>query len=145
MQAPRSRWRIVLIVIVCIVLIGAIGGGVWAYMRGTAPSAVDTNVYQAVSVTDGQVYFGKVTFLSHNFVKITNAYYLQAQADSKTASATDSAAKDASQQNMKLIKLGNKLYGPGSDIVIPGDKVLSYEALNPDGQVGKWLKDNDSK
>ena len=45
----------------------------------TADAAVKGKQYQAVFLTNGQVYFGKVSHVDSSYVKIQDIYYLQVQ------------------------------------------------------------------
>lgn len=137
-KAPKRF--IGLIIVILVIVLGAAGWFMWS--RGqNGSTAIDGNKYQAVSLTDGQIYFGKLHMLNSQYVKVTGAYYLQAQTGKTDTSTSTDTSTD--QNNVKLIKLGNKIYGPEDDIVIAKDQILTYENLNPDGQVAKWLKKND--
>ncbi len=139
-KQPRRRVVkpiLLAILAVAIIVIGWLG---WSSMQSTG-MAIDSSKYQAVSISDGQIYFGKLSVVDNEFVKLTNAYYLQAQPADATDESKGSQQSPA-QGDVKLIKLANKIYGPENEIVIAKSQVLSYENLLPDGQVAKWLKDN---
>src|SRR5476649_1478044 len=68
----------------------------------TASSAVKSKEFQAVFLTNGQVYFGKLTNVSSGYVKLTNIYYLQVQQTVQPSSSSSSAANN---QQVSLAKL----------------------------------------
>ncbi len=131
-----------MIVIAAVVAVVVLVGGWFAWQGMQAPSMViNSSKYQAVSIVDGQIYFGKLSVVNDDYVKLTNAYYLQAQPP-KDTTETDDEAPAAEQNDVKLIKLANKIYGPENEIVIAKSQIVSYENLKSDGQVAKWLKEN---
>lgn len=137
-QDKSRKWFVWPIIIVAICLVLVAGWLAWTNLRG-AGSIAGSGKYQAVTVTDGQIYFGKLSVVDKQHVKLTNAYYLQAEVGE---TATENSDQSTDQNNVKLIKLGNKIYGPDDEIVIAKSQVVSYENLNPSGQVAEWLKDN---
>lgn len=140
-QPSRSRKRWPWVVAIVGLLIAA---AVAAYfMISNQTDGIDSSKYQAVSTTDGQVYFGKLSVMSNGYVRVTGAYYLQTQAD--TATTNGPASQTSSDKNsVKLVKLSNKIYGPESEIFIARDQILSYENLSSSGQVAKWLQQNNN-
>lgn len=134
-----SKWYVWPLIVVAIILALLAGWWAWSNLRGGV--AIDDSKYQAVSITDGQVYFGKLSMLNDEYVKLSNAYYLQAQVG-EGASSEETAEAGSDQNSVKLIKLSNKIYGPEDEIIIPKSQVMSFENLKPDGQVAQWLDKN---
>jgi len=103
------------------------GFGIWKNKTATA-----TN-YQAVFLTNGQVYFGKLAD-SGKYATLEDIYYLQVQ----QIQPTD---KTATQQNkVTLIKLGNELHAPQDKMKINRDQVLFIEDLKDEGKVMQAIK-----
>jgi len=105
---------------------------------------VDKSSYQAVFVNvtgtnGGQVYFGHVTDLSDDFIRLTNVFYIQNQGTTTTADKNSS---------YNLVKLGCELHGPADEMVINRSQVFFWENLKSTGQVsqkiGEWYKSNSS-
>lgn len=140
-RSPRFIKSVaVVIAILAVVVLGWLG---WSKIQGGGGMVIDAGKYQAVSISDGQIYFGKLSAVNDEYVKLSGAYYLQAQpTESEDA---DSKQQPATQGDVKLIKLENKIYGPENEIVIAKSQIISYENLQPEGQVAKWLKDNADK
>jgi hypothetical protein len=90
---------------------------------------VDTSKQQAVFLTNGQVYFGKVRELNTQFVSLEEIYYLNSQ------EATDTEETP----NLSLVKLGCELHGPQDRMVINRDQVSFWENLKTDGKVAKAI------
>jgi len=91
---------------------------------------VDSDLMQAVFVNvngtnGGQVYFGKITKLTPEYIRLTNVFYIQNQAAQNS--------KDTGSYN--LVKLGCELHGPNDEMIINRDQVFFWENLKKDGQV----------
>lgn len=115
-------WIVVLVVLV----------GVLLYVSGTLDGMLGkrSNAYQAVFLTNGQVYFGKVSNERGTVVEMTDVYYLQVQ------QAIQPAAEDGEQKpEVKLVKLGTEIHGPEDEMRINRDQVIFVEDLKEDGKV----------
>lgn len=90
--------------------------------------------YQAVFLTNNQVYFGKVSNLGSSFPTLTDIYYLQVtQALQPKTNGT--------QPQINLVKLGGELHGPEDLMRINKDQILFVEDLKADSQVVNAIKD----
>ncbi len=99
----------------------------------TLTGSVNSAKYQAVFLSSGQVYFGKVAFLDQHYLTLTNIYYLQ------------SASKDIQQGaavsgNTSLIKLGCELHAPDDKMTINRDRIDFWEDLKDNSQVVKAIQ-----
>lgn len=128
-QAPRkTNWKTFAPTVLAVLL--AIGVLWWLFGPKNISSSVDRSKYQAVFMTTGEVYFGKLTILSDGYYKLVDVYYTQA----KPAEATSEDAT-ASDNNRELIKLGGEMHGPTDEMFFNRDQVLYFENLKPDGLV----------
>jgi uncharacterized protein (UPF0333 family) len=93
--------------------------------------------YQAVFLTNGQVYFGKLEDKGGNYVKLTDIYYLQAQ--DKVQPKDENTAND--QSNLTLIKLGKELHAPADEMNISRQQILFWEDITADGKVMKAIEE----
>lgn len=136
----RSKTKSLLLIVCSIVALVLIVGGVyWQFFR---PQPKDA--YQAVFLTSGQVYFGKVAHQNRQFVSLTDIYYLRAsQALQPPKEGEESAANQ--QAGLALIKLGNELHGPVDEMKINRDQILFIEDLKADSKVTEAIKDYKSK
>ncbi len=147
MQQPASKapW-VILAIIVVLLVAGGLAFRDKIFPQKTADS--NTSAYQAVFLTNGQVYFGKLSDLGNrDYVTLTDIYYLQVgpQQGSGTGS---SASSTAPQQGVVLVKLGQELHGPVDEMHISKSQILFYENLKEDGTVVKTIigdKNNSKK
>jgi hypothetical protein len=110
-----------------------------------------TSDYQAVFLTNGQVYFGKLE-LNRGWAVMTDIYYLQLAQDLQPASSADpSQAPDSvqqqnnGQQQIQLVKLGSELHGPEDQMYIAKDKILFWENMKNDSRVLQSIKEYQSQ
>lgn len=146
----RAGLTFLLIVVVVLVLAGV---GYSALKKGNVlPGSIvrdnggDVSDYSAVFLTNGQVYFGKITSITGAQVDITDIYYLQVdqqvQPDQKKEGESTSTNKPP---NIALVKLGNELHGPNDLMHINRAHVIFIESLKKAGQVVKAIEDNKAK
>ncbi len=144
-RASRMPW-IVLVIVVIIVL------GVLAFLfRGkfnSSSSAVKLSGYQAVFLTNGQVYFGKISDTRDTYVTLKDIYYLQVNqnlqagangAAGSAATAAQTAQNPNQQPQLSLVKLGQELHGPADIMHINRSQILFYEDMKADGQVAQAI------
>lgn len=86
---------------------------------------VSASQWQAVFLTNNQVYFGKLVNYDNAYVTLTHVYYL------RTASDLDQGGG----ASLNLIKLGGELHGPEDSMYIPKSTVLFWENMKPTSQV----------
>jgi hypothetical protein len=129
--------RLWLWIAAAVIAMALVGGVAWFLLRSSASSnAIDTTKYQAVFLTNGQVYFGKLELLNDNYLKLTNVFYIQ----SNTSTSSENPQKTTTDStNMQLIKLGSEVHGPEDEMIVARDQVLFYENLKSDGKVAKLI------
>ena len=117
----------VLYVVVIVVLAYALwttkGFGLWKNQN----TDVKTGNYQAVFLSNGQVYFGRLSGTTSSYATLEDVYYLQVQ--------KIQPEDPASQGKLTLIKLGNELHAPVDMMKINKDQILFYEDLKEEGKV----------
>jgi hypothetical protein len=97
---------------------------------------VDNEKVQAVFLTNGQVYFGKITAIKQGYVDLRDIYYLNSQ------SQPDSDGNTSGQPtSFSLVKLGCELHGPQDQMVINREQVSFWENLKSDGKVADAIKE----
>lgn len=134
--AKKRNNVLMILIVVAIVAIGLFAGvKAFSYLRGN-----DANIagdkYQAVFLTNGQVYFGKVAHVDDSYVKLSNIYYLQVQQQ-----VQPTEEKKGEQPQVSLAKLGSELHGPEDTMYISRQQVLFWENLKTDGKVAKAIND----
>ena len=141
-KLPETKWgRIgvaafgLLIVALFVLVIITVG----LSNKNSEASIVDNDRLQAVFLETGQVYFGKITSISDDYVDLQGIYYLQTASGSTDAKSTDNT-------NVSLVKLGCELHAPSDRMIITRDQITFWENLQTTGQVAKAVatfeKDN---
>ena len=131
-----SKVLAVLLVLVSLAVLAWFGNR--ALAATTADGAVKAKQYQAVFLTNGQVYFGKVSKIDRSYVRLTDIYYLQVQ---QTVQPEDKTKTDSQTPQVSLAKLGGELHGPEDVMYISRQQVLFWENLKTDGKVAKAIQD----
>jgi hypothetical protein len=136
--------------IVAIVVV--LGGGYFLLNRsGVIPGSIvkdsGSNVsdYSAVFLTNGQVYFGKMTGGASDEVDITDIFYLQVNQQQGLQPTNNTANSSTATPDISLVKLGNELHGPNDKMRINRTQVLFTESLKSDSKVVKAITDYKAK
>ncbi len=109
----------------------------FAFRSTSTEGHIDSNKYQAVFFTNGQVYFGKLDTLAGGYMKLKDIYYLQTKAADST-NPQETAAD--TESDVELIKLGNEIHGPEDEMIISRDQVLFFENLTAEGKVTQSIR-----
>ncbi len=88
----------------------------------------DFSKYQAVFLSNGQVYFGKVVDANNQTLVLENIYYLRSSGNLQASEIPES-------DNFSLVKLGNEIHGPEDKMSINLSHVLFVENLKTDSKV----------
>jgi hypothetical protein len=107
----------------------------------TAPAKLSG--YQAVFLTNGQVYFGKISDQDSNTVTLKDIYYLQVIQPPLQGQqqAEQQQAAQQQQPQISLVKLGSELHGPVDEMHIYKSQILFYEDMKDDGKVAQAIKE----
>ena len=127
--------------VVGLLLIVAVATGSWSLLSNIGSGGIKKDSYQAVFLTNNQVYFGKLSNAGGDYLTMSNIYYLQVQQPvqpSASKNATPATATEGSD-NVQLIKLGNELHGPEDRMQISNKQILFWENLKADGKVAKAI------
>lgn len=150
-QMPESKSKkccshgkgIVLTVIIIIIVIligwyfiGYAGGGMKLPGYSSAPDD-----WSAVFLSNGQVYFGKVQTRTKSDLVLADIYYLQVVTVPLQRTQEGADTDQQTQQELKLIKLGNELHGPADAMVINRDHILLVEKLKDNSRVVEAISD----
>ena len=137
------------IITLVVVLIIVLGGGYWLLKRnGSLPgglvkdSGSNISDYSAVFLTNGQVYFGKISNSSDSYVTLKDIYYLQVVTSPNPIQGTPQQQQQAQQQqSLSLVKLGNELHGPVDEMKISRAQILFFEDMKEDGKVVQAIRE----
>lgn len=83
---------------------------------------VTASKWQAVFLTGGQVYFGRLSDVGNGYVTLSNVYYLK-------------SASELEQGNLNLVKLGGELHGPEDTIYIRKESISFWENMKDTSRV----------
>lgn len=131
-----------MVIVLIIFIIGAVGlVGYKLYNAKSITSEVKSGKFQAVFLTNGQVYFGKIEQVTENYIKLSNIYYLQVQ-QSVQPKADSKTAEGQQNQQLSLAKLGGELHGPEDTMFIDRQQIIFWENLKDDGKVVQAIKNS---
>ncbi len=107
---------------------------------GNDSMKIDQGKYQAIFLTNGQVYFGRVGFHDGSYVELSDIYYLQVkpvlqQSEGENKEGEAPAANQEQKTELSLVKLGNELHGPLDRMMINKDQIVFVEDLKDDSKV----------
>lgn len=127
----KMPWVILVIVLVGAIILGIIFRDklINAFSSGSTGKA---SGYQAVFLTNGQVYFGKMSDPTDTYVTLRDVYYLQVTNPPLQGSKESTQNQ---QPQVSLVKLGNELHAPIDEMKINRDQVLFYEDMKDNGRV----------
>ncbi len=116
-----------------------IAAGVFVSMwKNGQDSFGSSDSYQAVFLTNGNTYFGKLSRMNSQYPILSDIYYInitQIQPRSKD---------DQSQQAISLVKFGGEIHGPVDKMAINRDQILFIEDLRNDSKVVQGIMQNKS-
>lgn len=117
-----QRWLVVLAVLVilwkALVLFGLLPLGGFP--------ATDPDKWQAVFLTNSQVYFGHIKGAGRDFVVLDDVYYFQ---------VSQQLQPPASGQQINIVKLGNEIHKPEDKMYIPKNQIIFWESMKDDSAV----------
>jgi hypothetical protein len=137
----RAAWVIMLfagtILVVALLVLLYFGGA-------REQNYIDKSKQQAVFLSNGQVYFGKIKSITKDYVDLQQIYYLNV--NQQVQPNQSNGAEKNSNQSVSLVKLGCELHGPTDRMIVNRDQVTFWENLKTDGQVTKaitqWVQQN---
>lgn len=129
-----GKLLVISLIVVSIAVTAFVGVAIFNGTEGEA-SLVKSDQYQAVFLSDGQIYFGKVTNVQAEYLVLEDIYYLQVEQQVQPEREGETAA----QPKVSLAKLGSELHGPEDQMFISRLQVLFWENLKTDGQVTKAI------
>lgn len=143
-EAPRkglyrggNKWLNLMSIIVLFGIAILVVAMIFAFTRGGSfkeSKYINTSKYQAVFLNNGQVYFGNITNLNVQYMRLTNIYYLTQN------STTDSSGKTTAG-NYSLVKLGcQQIHDPYDEMIINRSQVTFWENLQDNGKVVTSIK-----
>ena len=115
---------IALILVVLVVRTQLFRAGVTTLFAPGAAEVLDRSGYQAVFLTNGSTYFGKLQEQGADWFLLSDVFYLSVSEQSGT----------------QLIKRGSEAQGPKEPMIIPRAQILFIENLRDDGDIVGLIK-----
>ena len=128
-----SSKHIPVIVAVSVAVLAVVVGGISIfplinsvkYDRYDKKDFIDSSAYQAVFLTNDQIYFGRLKNISSDYLILSDVYYVKVNEEGVG----------------QLVKLGaGEPHGPRNEMIINQDQVLFWENLNSDSPVVKAIQ-----
>ncbi len=116
-----------LALLLALVLLWKVGASMGLLPTFTFPS-VDSNKWQAVFLTNGQVYFGHLEEEGRDYVSLNEIYYLRVSQELQPPS-------DQPQTSINLVKLGDEIHGPEDSMYVPKSQIIFWENMREDSAV----------
>lgn len=127
-----GKLLVVSLIVVSVAITAFVG---YAIVNGVGGNnQIKSDQYQAVFLTDGQIYFGKLASLDDDYVVLEDIYYLQVQQEVQPDTS------ETPQSQISLAKLGNELHGPEDKMFINASQILFWENLKVEGQVTQAIE-----
>jgi len=127
--AVRRIFLMLLVIIGLIILIlfartQLFRAGVSTLFATGAAQVIERDLYQAVFLTNGSTYFGKLQQQGDDWFVLTDVFYLTVSEDSAP----------------QLIKRGSEPQGPREPMIIPQAQILFIENLRDDSEIVAAIK-----
>ncbi|MCK5123063.1 MAG: hypothetical protein KAQ87_02855 [Candidatus Pacebacteria bacterium] len=119
----KKKKLVIVVAVLVIAVAGAMGSCVYTKWQMSKEHSV-------VYLSTGEIYIGKLSYLSMPKFKLTNAYRLQAVKD----------ATDETKTNFQLTPLKDTLYSPKKLYLNP-DQVVFYGPIEEGSSAGEALRD----
>lgn len=121
-----------------ILLFLILAAGIWFYFFGSNKfPGPETSTFQAVFLTNGQAYFGKLKDLNEEYIRLNYVHYLQVPGLQSNENEEAEKTKRA-----QLIKLGGEVHQPKNYMYIPKKQILFWENLEPDSVISRTINEN---
>jgi len=98
--------------------------GISTLFAPSAAEVIDRNAYQAVFLTNGSTYFGRLQEQGGDWFLLSDVFYLNVSEQSGT----------------QLIKRGNEPQGPREPMIIPRSQILFIENMREDSDIVALIK-----
>jgi hypothetical protein len=115
---------IALILVVLVLRTQLFRAGVASLFAPSAAEVIDRSGYQAIFLTNGSTYFGKLQPQGDEWFLLSDTFYISASDETGT----------------QLIKRGNEAQGPKDPMIIPTAQIMFIENLRDDGQIVTLIK-----
>lgn len=143
-EKSKSKKRTIIAVLLLTLVAVVLLLGYYLWQNGSLnnwklPTLISNAGYQAIFLTNGQVYFGHASNLNANYVELRDVYYLQV---SQVLQPVQGKKTPQPQQSISLAKLGiSELHKPKDEMKINRSQVIFIEDLESDSRVVTAIED----
>lgn len=132
-----KRFIMPLVIVILVVIVGIGGWMLWSLSQNK-DSAINKNEYQAVFLTNGQVYVGNLAPYNDTYFQVTNVF-VAASITSKSSTTSQDASANANDTT-QLAKITSGALAPHDAIYVMRNQVLYFENLQPNGKAAQLIK-----
>ena len=140
-KGSTGPWLLVATIVIVLIILGVVFKDNLFSGKKAVSGKIASSDYQAVFLTNGQVYFGSLSDPENTYVNLRNIYYLQVTPNLQTQGTVEGGNPPPAQQQLSLVKLGNELHGPVDEMFINREQILFIEDLKDDGRVVQAIKE----
>ena len=137
-HSPQKRGAIKLVVIILVLVLAVTFIGVSLWQDGTFRNVSQTirfkNSYQAVFLSNGQLYFGKITEITNEYIMMDSPHFLQ------LAQEPGEQVESEVQPEMKLISIKDEFHKPKDFVMIEKSSVIFIEELRGASQIADAIE-----
>lgn len=125
--------RMLVIKVISIVLVAVIFASMWwvfykNYGDGRDRMDYYSSEYQAVFLSNSQVYFGKIVDRNSENIYLEEVYYLKVDSEKSLEEIEQEA-------DMSILRIVNDIHGPEDSVELNKDNVLYVENLREDSEI----------
>jgi hypothetical protein len=132
-RVGRSRATVRRVAIILLAAAGVVVAA-WAFQRSRSAGAPAFSTrYQAVVLTSGQVYYGRLENVDGPYPILRDVFYISSQVNPVTKEASN-----------VLVRRGRELHGP-EYMMLNRSSILFIEPIGPDSQVAKFIADQNQR
>ncbi len=128
--------KVVLIILVFMVIVAFIGISLWqdGTFRNISQSIRFKSSYQAIFLSNGQLYFGKITEITNEYIMMDSPHFLQ------LAQEPGEQVEPEVQPEMKLISIKDEFHKPKDFVMIEKSSVIFIEELRDVSQIADAIE-----
>lgn len=131
------------ILIVVVLLILALIDAQYGIFSALRSNAQAKGRWQAVFLTNNQVYFGHLSSFGLKYFKLTDVYYIRSAQVPVTPAATPEEGANATQPQFEtrneLVKMTDDAHGPENELYIPKQQILFWQTLRQDSNIVRTI------
>lgn len=121
-------------------MLAVAGWLVWSNMR-TSGLAIENDKYQAVFLSNGNTFFGKLETVGSSQLKLSEVFY----PESSATAGEDDQLENPDENTTRLIPFREHMYGPEDEMMFDRSQLVFFMNLKSDGQVSNLIKEYQDK